>query len=72
VIRVADDKRERRPQRPAVPKASEHLRLVGLDLLARAAPVTLLAAPQIGVDRPAVENKTRRQTCDDGDESGPV
>ena len=72
MIRVADDKGERRAERPAVPKAGEHLHLVGLDLLARAAPVALLAAPQIGVDRLAVENETRRQAGDDGDEGGPV
>ena len=72
MIRVADDERERRAERPAVAEAREHLDFVGLDLLARAAPVALLAAAEIGVDRRTVEHEPGGQAGDDGDERGPV
>ena len=43
-----------------------------LDLLPRAAAVALLAAPQVGVDRVAVEDEPGRQPGDDRDERRPV
>jgi hypothetical protein len=55
VVAVADDERERRPERPPVPQPGEDLDLVRLDLLPRRAAVALLAPPQVGVDRRAVE-----------------
>ena len=72
VIAVADDERERRSERPPVPEAGEHLDLVLLELLARAAAVALLAAVQVGVDRGAVERQPRRQAGQDRDERRPV
>ena len=72
MVAVADDERERRPERPAVPQASEHLDLVRLDLLPRTAPVALLAAPEVGVDRAPVEDEAGREPGDDRDERGPV
>ena len=44
VVPVAHDQGERRAERASVAKAAEHLDLVPLDLLTRAAAVTLLAA----------------------------
>ena len=44
-----------------MPKAGEHLDPVLLELLARAAPVALLAAAQVGVDRVALEDEARGQ-----------
>ena len=44
-----------------MPQAGEHLDAVLLDLLARTAPVALLAAREVGVDRVAVELETRGQ-----------
>src|SRR5207253_7333382 len=72
VVAVADDERERRPERPSVPQPREHLHLVGLDLLARRAAVPLLAAAQIGVDRVPVEDESGGQPFDDRDERGAV
>ena len=72
VVDVADDERERRPERLPVPKAREHLDAVGLDLLSRRAAVALLAAVQVGVDRVAVELEARREAGDDRDERRPV
>ena len=72
VVAVADDERERRPERPAVPKPGEHLDRVRLDLLARAAAVALLPAPQVGVDRGAVEHEPGGQAGHDRDERRPV
>ena len=60
VVAVADDERERRPERAPVPEPGEHLDLVLLELLARAAAVALLAPAQVGVDRGAVERRARR------------
>ena len=72
VVAVADDERERRAERAPVPQPGEHLHLVRLDLLARRAPVALLAAPEVGVDRRPVEDEARRQARDDRDERRPV
>src|SRR5207253_615356 len=72
VVAVSDDERERRPERPPVAKAGEHLDLVRLDLLARAPPVALLAAAEVGVDRLAVEDEPRWEPGDDRDERRPV
>src|SRR5207302_10049839 len=72
VIAVAHDKRERRPERPPVAKAGEHLHLVGLDPLPGRAPVALLAPAKIAVDRLLLENEPRRQPREDRDERGPV
>ena len=72
VVAIADDERERRPQRAAVAEAGEHLDGVGLDPLARASPVALLAAPQIGVDRLAREHEAGREPGQDRDKGGPV
>ena len=68
VVAVADDERERRAERAAVPEAGVDLDLVGLDLLARAAPVALLAAAQVRVDRGLVERQPGRQAADDRDQ----
>ena len=68
VVAVPDDERERRPERPPVAEARVHLDLVGLDLLARAAAVALLAAAEIRVDRRLVEDEARRQPADDRDQ----
>src|SRR5262249_6692982 len=59
VVAVADDERERRPERASVPQAGEHLDPVRLDALPWAAPVALLAAAQVCVDRVAVEHEAR-------------
>ena len=72
VVAVADDERERRAERATVAEAGKHLDLVRLDLLARRAPVALLAAAQVRVDRRAVEHEPGRQARDDRDESRPV
>ena len=49
-------------------EAGEHLDLVLLELLARAAAVALLAAVQVGVDRGAVEHEPGRKPGQDRDE----
>src|SRR5205085_1580137 len=72
VVAVADDERERRSQRAAVPQTGEHLYLVRLDLLPRRASVPLLAAPQIGVDRGLLQHEPGRQPGDDRNEGGTV
>ena len=72
VIAVADDERERRAERPPVAQAGEHLDRVLLELLPRAAPVALLAAREVGVDRLPVEHEARGQPADDRHERGPV
>src|SRR5581483_2854467 len=72
VVAVADDERKRRAERPPVPEPGEHLDLVRLDLLARRAPVALLATAQVGVDRLALEDEPGRKPGDDGDERGTV
>ena len=68
MVAVLDHERERRAERPPVPEPREHLHLVRLDLLARAAAVALLAPPEIRVDRRAVEDEPRREPGDDRDE----
>ena len=72
VIAVADDERERRPERAPVAEAGEHLDLVLLELLARAAAVALLAAVEVGVDRGAVEHEPGGKAGQDRDERRPV
>jgi hypothetical protein len=66
VVSVPDDERQRRPERHAVTEAREHLHLVGLELLPRAAAVALLAAAQVGVDRRLVEREPGGEPGDDG------
>src|SRR5262249_24393514 len=56
------------PERDTLAQAGEHLDFVGLDLLARTSAVALLAAPEVVVDRVAVEPEAGRETGDDGDE----
>ena len=68
MVAVADDERERRAERPSVPQSREHLYLVLLQLLARAAAVALLPPAQVGVDRGAVEREAGRQAGQDRDE----
>ena len=68
MVAVADDERERCAERAAVPEAGEHLDLVLLELLARAAAVALLAPVEVGVDRSPVEREPRRQPGQDRDE----
>src|SRR5581483_8308222 len=68
VVAVADDEGERRAERPPVTEPGEHLDLVGLDLLPRAAPVALLAPPQVLVDRGLLEHEAGREAADDRDE----
>jgi len=72
VVAVPDGERERRPEGAAVAQAGEHLDLVRLDPLARAAAVALLAAAQVAVDRLPVEDEPRRETGEDRDERWPV
>src|SRR3954453_3556589 len=68
VVAIPDDERERRAERPAVPQAGEDLDGVGFDALPRAATVSLLPPPEIGVDRAALEDEARGQAGDDRDE----
>ena len=68
MVAVADDERQRRAERSRVAKPAEHLDLVRLELLARAAAVPLLASAQIGVDRLLVEAKARGKPGDDRNE----
>src|SRR4029077_2473756 len=56
------------PERAAMAQAGKHLDRVLLDLLPRAAPVSLLAPMQIRVDRPLLEDETCRQSAHDRDE----
>ena len=72
MVAVADDERERRPERPPLPQAREHLHLVRLDLLPRRAAVALLATAKVGVDRGLVEHKPGREPGEDRDERRPV
>ena len=72
VVAVADDERERRSEREAVAQAGEHLDLVLLELLPRAAPVALPAAVEICGDRVAVEPEAGGQPGEDRDERRPV
>ena len=66
--RLRIDERERRPERHAVTQAGEHLDLVLLELLPRAAPVALSAPPEVVVDRVAVESQPGRKPGQDRDE----
>jgi hypothetical protein len=68
VVAIADDERERGPEGASVAEAGEHLHLVGLDLLARTAPVALLATPEIRVDRRSLEDEARRKPLNNRDE----
>src|SRR5947208_8534965 len=72
VIAVADDERERRPERPAMAQTRKHLDLVLFQLLARTAAVALLPAAQVGVDGAAVEDETRRQAGENRDQGRTV
>ena len=72
VVAVADDERERRPQRSPVAEAGEHLDRVLLELLARAAAVPELAPVQVGVDRSPVEDEPGGKPGQDRDERRPV
>src|SRR5439155_943513 len=72
MIAVADDERERRPERPAMAQTRKHLDLVLFQLLARTAAVALLPAAQVGVDGAAVEDETRRQAGENRDQGRTV
>jgi len=72
MITISHQKRERRPERTAVAKAGDDLDAVLLELLARTAPVALLAACEIRVDRIAVELEPGRQAAQDPDQRGTV
>ena len=72
MVAVADNERKRRPERPPVTEPGEHLDLVLLELLPRAAPVAFLASREIGVDRVPVEDEPCRQAGEDRDERRPV
>ena len=72
VVAVADDEREGRPERPATPQAGQHLDSVLLQLLPGAAPVALLPAREVGVDRRAVEHEPRGEAGHDGHQRGTV
>ena len=68
MVAVRDDERERRPERSPVPEPGEHLDSVLLELLARAAPVALLATGEIRVDPLTLEDEARGQTGENRDE----
>ena len=72
VVAVAHDEGERGPERAPVAQPGEHLDLVALDPLARAAAVALLAAVEVGVDRLSVEHEPGREAGQDRNERGPV
>src|SRR5439155_11581757 len=72
VVAVADDEGERRSERAPVAEPGEHLDLVRLDLLPRAAPVALLTAAEIGVDRVLVQDQACGETDQNRDERGSV
>ena len=68
MVAVPNDERERRTQRAPVPEAGQHLDLVGLDLLARTAPVALLTPAQVLFDALALEQEPGRKPGHDRDE----
>jgi hypothetical protein len=68
VVAVLDQDGERAPERAAVAKPGEHADAVPLDPLPGAAPVALLAAAEVVVDRVAVEREPGRKAGDDRDE----
>ena len=72
MVAVADDEGERSAERPTVTKTREHLDLVGLELLARAPPVPLLAAAKVGIDPLLVECEPGRKAGHDRNEGGAV
>src|SRR5438876_5137563 len=72
MVAIADDEGERRAERPSVAETGQHLDLVLLDLLARAATVALLPPAQVDVDRGLLNREPSRQPFDDRDERGPV
>ena len=72
MVAIPDDERQRRPERPSLPEAREHLDLVALELLARAAAVALLPAPQVCVDRVLRQLEPGGKPRDDRDERRPV
>ena len=72
VVAIPDDERQRRPERQAMPKAGQHLHLVRLELLPRAAPVALLTPPQVGVDGVLLQAQARGHAGHDRRERGPV
>ena len=72
MVAVAHDERERRAERPALAQPGEHLDLVLLDLLPRAAAVALLAAAKVRIDRVLLEDEAGGQAGEDRDERGAV
>src|SRR5262249_33582059 len=72
VVAVANDERERRPERASVPETRERLDLVLLDALPRTPPVALLAAMEVGVDPRLVEHEPGGKAGQDRDERRPV
>jgi hypothetical protein len=72
VIAVADDERKRRAERPSVPKTGQHLDLIMLELLPRAAAIALLAPAQVGIYRVVVEDKACGKPAEDRDQCGTV
>ena len=72
MVPVPHDERQRRTQRRAVPKPCQHLHLVALETLPRAAAVPLLPPSEVSVDLLADESQARRQPADDRDEPRPM
>jgi hypothetical protein len=65
VVAIPDDERQGAAERAPVSQAREHVDLVRLDRLARAAAVPLLAAAEIRLDRLSVEHEAGGETRHD-------
>jgi hypothetical protein len=72
MVAIPDDEHEGGSERATVAETGKHLDLVRLDLLARAAAVTLLPTAKILVDELALEYEPRGQPLEHGDECGSV
>ena len=72
VVAIAHDERERRTESAPVAETRQHLDHVLLQLLARAAPVALLPARKVGVDRSAVEHQPGGKAGQDRHQRRPV
>ena len=67
-VAVANDKRDRRAGREAVPNAGEHFDVVAFNGHSPAAPVAALSPPELRVERVDIDVETRRHAVDRDDE----
>jgi hypothetical protein len=67
-VAVANEKRDRRASRPAVPHTGEHFHLIAFNGHSPAASVAALPSPQLCVERVQIDVETGRHAVDRDDE----